>query len=359
MNQAAGSAIISKIHALYGKRVKKEQFDDLINCQNVTEIASYLKSAPTIYKDSLQNITETKIHRGELEALLRQIVFENYTKIYHYINATEENIFHYIILELELSQVLDMVRLLKANAPDKYILRLPGYLVSKTDIDLMELAHVKTFDDLLRVMKKSHFGDILSRFKPTDQQPEINYVACEHALLEYHFKKTLQMFNKNMHGCEKQALHRLFSLRLDLINIQNIYRLKVLPNNYYNNDPKIASQIVFPFYHILKRADIEEMIYAPKEQFLKNLENCLSRFCPDHTLHQFADISSASFSIENFAEHILNRIFTKQLHISTSSAVVFYAYYLLTKTELSNIFHIIEGVRYNVSKEQIRNLLVF
>lgn len=350
MNQSSGNAIIAKVRALYGKRITTEQYQDMMNCRTVPEIASYLKNN-TDYNRVLENIPELSIHRGQLEELLRRYAFDRYTKIYHFTdNTSSENVFHSIIFELELDQILEMVHLLKAGCPEKFILNLPGYLVSITNLDLLELANVRTFDELLHTLSKNSFGNILKQFKPTEENPSIDYVACEHALYEHHFRRMFQIIEKNNRGAEKRELMNLFGMRLDLINLRTIYRSKA----HFHADAQTVSQLVFPFYHRMKPQQIEELIQANSdEQLIKLLEDLFSRSSRIDSIESINDSS-----IEIYTKGLQKRIYSRGLHLSPYASVAFYCYYNLSKIELNNLIHIIEGIRYKVSKEKIQELLV-
>ena len=76
----SSNAILSKARAMYGKRLTKENYNDLLNCQTVGEVASYLKSR-TVYGKCLAGINESEVHRGQLEVALRQKLFDDYASL--------------------------------------------------------------------------------------------------------------------------------------------------------------------------------------------------------------------------------------------------------------------------------------
>ena len=88
MPKSYNHAVTAKARALYGRRITPEQYKDLLRCRNVPEVASYLKSS-TSYADALQNISESNIHRGQLENMLRRWNFDSYAKMYYYLNSNE------------------------------------------------------------------------------------------------------------------------------------------------------------------------------------------------------------------------------------------------------------------------------
>ena len=102
-------AVTAKVRAMYGRRISDEQYDELMKRRSVSEIAGYLKSN-THFSAALANINESNIHRGQLEDVLRREVFNSYSRLYRYTNVRGENLFHYVIMEEEIGEILRMVQ---------------------------------------------------------------------------------------------------------------------------------------------------------------------------------------------------------------------------------------------------------
>ncbi len=47
------------------------------------------------------------------------------------------------------------------------------------------------------------------------------------------------------------------------------------------------------------------------------------------------------------------------MYFSVNPSVVLVAYHALAETEVDNIIHIIEGVRYGVDAEKVKSLLIY
>lgn len=349
MSINAGNAVIAKARALYGKRITLEQYQDMINCRTVNEVASYLKNS-TNYQTALSNISETNIHRGQLETIIRREAFNVYTKMYHYLNTTEENLFHYITMEFEMREILRMVLLLKAGDPENFIIELPGYLIEKVHIDLVALAEVRSFDELIRVLGDTHYAEILKRLKPTPENPKIDYIKCEHELYTYYFGRLFQMINKNARGTERLELRRLMGMRLDQLNTRIIVRSKV----HFNGQPKNIAQRIFPFHRKLTPEKIDEWLHAPNtDQLIKLVKESATAIGLDKKL-----AGNENDFIESYTERLQYQVCANYLHLSTNISVVFYSYFILSQIETKNIINIIEGIRYQIPKEEIQKLLV-
>ena len=49
----ADNAVKAKAHAMYGKRLTKENYNDMLNCKSLVELANYLKTR-TYYRSDFE-----------------------------------------------------------------------------------------------------------------------------------------------------------------------------------------------------------------------------------------------------------------------------------------------------------------
>ena len=69
------SGIVTKIRAMEAKLLTPEQFADIANLRSVPDIADYLRKN-TAYAEVLDTLTEDQIHRGNIEKVLVQSLYE-------------------------------------------------------------------------------------------------------------------------------------------------------------------------------------------------------------------------------------------------------------------------------------------
>ena len=103
LSSFASNAILSKARAMYGKRLREENYRDLLNCKTVSEVAGYLKNR-TSYSGILAGINENEVHRGQLEGKLRQKLFEDYASLCRYELSVGEHFADYLLEWLEIAK---------------------------------------------------------------------------------------------------------------------------------------------------------------------------------------------------------------------------------------------------------------
>ena len=77
------SGIVTKIRAMEARLLTPEQFEEIANLHTVPEVYSYLKDH-SAYADVLDEIDEDRLHRGDIEKVLIQSLYRDYTKIYRF-----------------------------------------------------------------------------------------------------------------------------------------------------------------------------------------------------------------------------------------------------------------------------------
>ena len=60
------NAITAKARAIYGKRLTKEDYNNLLHKRGVSGVVAYLKTTEK-YRATFANVNETTIHRGQVE----------------------------------------------------------------------------------------------------------------------------------------------------------------------------------------------------------------------------------------------------------------------------------------------------
>ena len=89
MNQILSySGLVTKVKAMRSHLLTAKQFEELANCPSVSEAAAYLKQNPG-YQKALENFDATILHRGIIEQALKQSIFRDFSKLYHFCNGKQ------------------------------------------------------------------------------------------------------------------------------------------------------------------------------------------------------------------------------------------------------------------------------
>ncbi|RRC91530.1 hypothetical protein EII25_06385 [Erysipelotrichaceae bacterium OH741_COT-311] len=337
-------AISSKAKAMYGKRLKLEDYQALIAKKSIPEIASYLKKE-TYYQEVLDGINEGSIHRGKLEYLIRQDLFERFNRLLKYGLGDQHGTYRWFIVLTEVEQILESIRVIQSQDNFDMISRLPLFLEKSMSFDLKELINARSFQDLHKVIEHTPYNKLLSRYLFVEQE-NVDYVQCEHILKEYYYQTIFDILKENPDSASFKAMRDIFHLQMELENINKIYRLK----KYFKTAPsQINKYMNKARYHINDKL-LHKFIYdCNLEEFIEALK---------HTYYGKFIKKSGVDDIEWLSKQILYHNHRQNLLYSNDPDLVLIAYLALIEVEIQNIIDIIEGVRYKVPQDKIFKLLL-
>lgn len=340
----ADNAVLAKIKALYGKRLTEDDYRQLLSKKSVGEVAGYLKRE-TSYASSLEEVKEELIHRGQLENLLHRHLLGTYMRLMRYTRKNDA-FSRLFASENEITQLLTIIRMLNAGTMEKYISSFPAYLSGYLSFDLFSAAKVKTYDELLALVEHSAYYGILGRYRPISAGEYINIPGIETALLTHFYTAALELVRERYGGDTRHGLTDMLLTRIDMHNLQVIYRMK----RYFNSPSTEIRACLIPIKSHIPAATFASLTEAADASavlvMLKNVQ-LLRRF-----------LSGENQDIEHIIQSIFKYRSEKLFRFSIKPAVVVMSYMVLQQIELSNIINIIEGIRYATPAEEIRRLLV-
>lgn len=343
----AAGAIISKVRSMYGEHLNERDYSELLRKRSVGEIAGYLKQE-THYREALRNVRENNVHRGQLEDILRKDLFRELVRLYRYADSKDEAYYHLFIEEVEIDVILHILRMLISGRIQDAIAELPVFMHEYFSYDLMKMGTVRSYDDLLDVVEKTYYHKVLLPFRVNKgREDNIDYAGCEAALIRAYYDRLIREVQRSMSGVLRKDLLEMHTLDIELNNLAKIYRFK----RYYNVSQEVVMESLVPVEGRLRKSTIMEMVNAADDQTFQKLL-AQSRY---HLRFEEED----NIDIEWYMDNIRYQNARRKLYYSQKAPVVFSAYAVLQKNELTNIIRIIEGVRYQVDSDTIASMLIY
>lgn len=343
----AGNAIMTKVRALYGKRLKADDYEQLLAKKTVSEAAAYLKNE-TYYAESLTEVNEELVHRKQLENLIRRGTFNVlYQRLRGYTSSRDSLFLQLFIMKNETEQLLTAIRLLNSGSMDKYIAAMPIRLARLMSFDLFQLARVTTFDGLLDVLEHSAYYPILARFRPSSASRLVDLTLCEAALLTRYYETALAHARHSYRGQTRKDLEELLYHQVTLHNISVIYRMR----RYLGANREMIAQRVVRVSGANNKW-IDRLLEA---EDLETLQQLLSgnRLLRQSSFAWDVDVQRMAMQRMELSQPLHKHLF----RFSTQPVVVVICYMTLLEIEQNNIIHIIEGIRYGVPPEELRRLV--
>lgn len=337
----AANAVLTKSRCMYGKMLGSEDYNALMSCHSVSEVAFYLKNH-THYADALAELNESTIHRRQLEELLQMKEFDEFAALCRYEFAKDDGFSQYIIMTGDIRQMLHFLRLLSVGRPQEYLFSLPGFFVSHSTVDLHALSQARSFADFIKVVQKSQYAKALAPFASKDH---FDFTAIEHALYRYMYAHLMEIISRRAGQSQKDELQSIFGSFLEMENFLHIYRLK----KFYHAEADVIRTLLFNYPYKLKHDTLEAMITAD------SADEVLEIMKKQPYYGKYFQKSEGS--LESVYARLKFSIAKKYVHYSVNPSVVMLSYIILSQIELDNIINIIESVRYGLTAEEMMGMI--
>jgi V/A-type H+-transporting ATPase subunit C len=345
MSSWSNNALISKAKSMYGQFLKPSDYEKLIKYHSVSDLVAFLKKHPN-YQNILKDVSETAIHRGNLEALIKKNAFDNVLKLMKSVYSKDAEYYELNIVKQENEIILSVIRTFISDEIEDNKGKIPYFFDTHSEIDIKKILKVESFDALIEALEDTPYGKILKPYN-TKNKDNIRYLDIEHALESYYYDQAFMRIENNYKGKLKKDLEAIFQTRIELSNIIKIYRLK----KFYQSDPVTIKSVLVRKHSRINERRIDEMIaLKDPDQILGYLAN---------SEYQMYKNDKDYVYIEYYAGQIRYDLAKKFMYFSTEVPKIYTAFITLAEIEIDNITNIIEGIRYQVSEIEMKQMLIY
>ncbi|WP_249028952.1 V0D/AC39 family V-type ATPase subunit [Tannockella kyphosi] len=336
------NALCAKAKAMYGKRLKEEQYSELIRKDSIGEVVTYLKGHVG-YQDALKDINVRNIHRQQVEDLLKREYFERCNKMLKYIPRKNQEFYLKVLMKIEIEIILDKIQRVLFGSQEALTYDLPTYLEAKTSFAFHELVQAKNIQEIKECLMHSKYAKIMNKFDVVSFE---DMSILEKELLDFYYQSYVLSIEKHFRGKTKQQLLDVLYTLVELKNMEKIYRLKT----YFHFTPEQIKKTVSLQYGRLNSNTLDQLVESKDgKEFLKKLS--LSRYQAYYDDQEYA-------YIEYYIDTIKYNVAKRYLRFSSNAPVVYLTYSILESIEIDNLKHIIEGIRYQKDPSTIEEMLI-
>lgn len=339
-SEYSSNVILAKTRAMYGKRLKHSDYDTLLNCKSVFEIASYLKNN-TSYSKTLALTNESEVHRGDLEFILKNKSLTDLASLLRYEKASGDAFSDYIVAKIEIEQIINTLMRISSSGETFLPRNLPPLFDKHSKIKLSTLTHARTYDEFLMAIRNSSYKKLFKDIKP-DENGCLNLSQIEYILYNYLYKILFSSIESTSNATAKNQLNDIFRTYINFRNFVRIVRNKRNKNKSYD--------FMIMDFGSLSKKHLDKMIKAASE---KEAFEIMASIPQGRFLNkiEYGYVDQIPFIVRH-------KMCIHEIHSSVSTAVVLMSYIFLMENELSNIIKIIEGIRYSLPKSEISKLLI-
>ncbi|WP_206076355.1 V-type ATPase subunit [Marinitoga lauensis] len=153
-------ALMAKIKVLNSRILNDNDFQNLININSVIEIADYLKNN-THYDKSFKNEDIEKLHRRDVEILLRKSMLEDLYNIFFFLPIEGQKFFKLMEKRFEIENIKFILRSLHSNHSE-YITKEKLFPLNHKTVNEDTLVSITSFEDVLNVFKNTIYEPIIN-----------------------------------------------------------------------------------------------------------------------------------------------------------------------------------------------------
>lgn len=338
------SGITTKVRAMESRLLTDGQFREMAELEDVRSAADYLKQLPA-YTEIFSDLDDSRLHRGYIEQLLTRSEYRDFTKLYRFSSLSQRKFLDLYFMHYEIDIIKQILRhVINHQAATLDLSMFQEFFDKHSDIDLVALAESESLQDFIARLEGSVYHGLLTRLSDNEHVSIFDYELQMDLL---YFKSVWNVKTKVLTKKEQAILEECFGCRLDLLNIQWIYRSK----RYYSLPDADIYALLIPVRYRLKAPQVQQLVEASTpDEFYQVLKNTAYGRLPDTDLNDRPDV-------EVLYHQILNRIYNNTSRKYPYSIAVLDSYLYFKEVEMQKIITTIEGIRYGLSANEITALV--
>ena len=220
-------ALSAKIRALYGKRLRADDFARLAGLKNEAELLEALRQHPG-WSRALSLVPPgawSYVGRVEMEGALRDELRLEYRSLSYYVPREDKPLMQFQLRAAERSALLAALRRLKTG---RYAKEPPptSAVPLRLRLDEGALASCTSYDQLLDAARDTIYAPVLRHLRPSRDGALPDFTLAEAALRTAYFSHLYRIVHRQYTGRTQKVLLRALGEQIDLLNIIHVLRLK-------------------------------------------------------------------------------------------------------------------------------------
>lgn len=337
------SGISTKVRAMEGRLITDQQFGEMCMLENVHAAVEFLKNHPA-YHDLFIDLDESELHRSSIEQFLIISLYRDFSKLYRFSNLAQRKFLDLYFMHYEIQIIKRCLRnILGRQEAEIYLATFQDFFSRHSKLDPVNLAASENLQEFISNLDGSNYFTLLDRLKDAENPTVFDY---EMQLDLLYFQAVWKSTDKLLTKQERELLEQTFGARLDLLNIQWIYRSK---KYYHLNDADIYTLLI-PSHHRLKDEQIKGMVEA------RTVDEFYTVLRSTYYGHTIADLNEPP-DLEDLYRTVLDKIHSDTSRRHPYSIASLNAYLYFKEAEIRKIITVIESIRYEIDANEILSYL--
>lgn len=333
----AYSGIVTKIRAMQAKLLTDQDFETIANLRSVPDAIEYLKGKPA-YTEYLNQMDVSLYHRGNVEKILYQSLYHDYTKIFRFAGMQQKKFLKLYWKQYEVSLINYCLRIVFNHYDKPFDLEFSKKFFDRySQISIDKLITSRNIEELVDNLKDTEYYAPLKKIRDSEAGTLFDY---DLALDLYYFSTLWRKEKRLLKGKEKELFSRDIGTKMDLLNVQWIYRAK----KYYHMLPPDIYSLTIPIQYRLKHEEFKALVEAPTlEEFTKLMGET---YYANH--YHFKD----NRTLEQMYRDVLRYLYLADRRRNPYSVAAINTYLFLKEEEIYKLTTALECIRYGLSSRE-------
>lgn len=339
------SGLTTKVKAMESHLITDDGFRQMASYETVPEAVEFLKRQPA-YADIFSNIEDSALHRANIEQLLTLSQYRDFAKLYRFSNLSQRKFLDLYFMHYEIAILKKCLRSVLDHRKLQLDLSMfQDFFKKHSKLDLVKLSTSADLTEFAANLDGSPYGQIFSHFKDVENPSLFDY---EMQLDLMYFKTIWKVKDKYVSKAEQNILTQCFGSKLDMLNIQWIYRSK----KYYHLEPTAIYTLLIPNSYKLKKDQIRKLAEAGTvDEFFTLLQGTYYGGLGMIDLNEQPDL-------EQLYDKVLDRIYSITSQKDPYSIAILNSFLYFKEIELQRIITVIEAIRYGIESNEIMNYIL-
>lgn len=331
------SGIVTKIRAMQSKLLTEQDFEDIAGLKSVPEAIEYLKSRPA-YSKYISEMDVSLYHRGNVEKMLYQSLFDDYSRIFRFADVRQKSFLKQYWKRYEVDLINYCLRIVFNHYDAPFDMEYKKRFFDRySQISIDRLITSGNINELVENLKDTEYYEPLSKIRDSESAILFDY---DLALDLYYFSAMWKKESKILKGAEKEIFLKDFGTKLDLLNIQWIYRAK----KYYHMLAPDIYALTIPYHYKLRKEEFKGLVEAV------TLEEFESKMAQTYYAKRYQ--LEDSRTIERKYRDILKHLYLMDRRKNPYSIATINTYLFLKEEEIDKLTTALECIRYGLSKSE-------
>ena len=331
------SGITVKIRAMQAKLLKDGDYEQIASMRSVPEVTEFLKEKPA-YEKYLEEMDSTLYHRGNVEKILYQSLFDDYSRIFRFGGPQQKQFLKTYWKRYEVDVINYCLRIVFNHYQIPFDLDYKKeYFDRYSQISIDALVTSKNVEQLVDNLAETEYYEPLKKIREMETATLFDY---DMALELYYFTTLWKRQKRLLKGKELKLYARDCGTKIDLLNLQWVYRAK----KYYHMLPPDIYSLTIPIHYRLSVKEYKTLVETPSlEEFLRQAENTWYA-----RKYDFGD----GRTMEQTYKDCLRHLYLADRRQNPYSVASIYTYLYLKEEEIDKLTTALECIRYGLPRSE-------